>query len=310
MTGPLDDKLVVGITSRALFALDEANDVYVSKGLPAYRAYQREHEDEPLQPGTGFPLVRGLLAINERANAALVEVIVLSRNDADSAMRIFNSVEHHNLGISRGAFTDGRDVFRYLAGFHCDLFLSANPKDVIGARKRGVPAALVLDPPETSEQHDAREVRIAFDGDAVLFDAESERFYKEHGLDAFQEREARLSDKPMVPGPFEPFLRGLEAVQNRFPDGDSPIRISLVTARNAPAHKRVINTLRAWGVRVDETFFLGGVDKAGILEELRPHIYFDDQLTHLERARRKIPAAHVLELVETQSTEASTGQLS
>lgn len=290
----LDDKLVVGITSRALFDLDEADAVFRNEGLLAYRTFQREHEDENLEPGTGFPLVRGLLAINHRVDDRVVEVIVISRNDADSGMRFWNSIEYHGLDISRGAFTSGRDASRYLRPFCCDLFLSANPEDVSAAIGQGYPAALVCTPPEGLHQGDLNEVRIAFDGDAVLFDGESERVFQENGLEAFLEREARLADVPMNPGPFEPFLRGLRLVQDRFPEGASPIRTSLVTARNAPAHKRVVNTLRSWGVSLDESFFLGGIDKAPILAQLRPHIFFDDQMTHLEGSRRQTPSAQVL----------------
>lgn len=290
----LEDKLVIGITSRALFDLDEANTLYRTHGLAAYRAYQRENEDVALKPGTGLSLVRGLLGINERGKGQLVEVIVISRNDADSGLRIFNSIEHHGLNISRGAFTSGGDASVYLAPFHCDLFLSAEPDDVTHALERGFPAALVLTPPEAIGDQSADQVRVAFDGDAVLFDDESEQVFQEYGLEAFLEREAALANNPMDPGPFKPFLMGIKLIQEKFPQDESPIRTALVTARNAPAHRRVVNTLRAWGVRVDETFFLGGIDKGPVLEALRPHIYFDDQMSHLESARLRTPSAHVI----------------
>jgi 5'-nucleotidase len=237
--------------------------------------------------------VEALLGVN-RDRERLVEVIVISRNDADSGMRIFNSIDHHGLDISRAAFTDGREPWPYLDAFHCDLFLSAEQTDVQQAIRNGRPAALVLTPPTEDREKHADEVRIAFDGDAVLFDAESEHVYQTQGLDAFQAREAALADQPMHPGPFEPFLMGLKRIQDRFPEESSPIRLSLITARGAPAHKRVINTLRHWGVRVDETFFLGGFEKRGILEVLRPHIYFDDQLIHLETTHTATPAAQVV----------------
>jgi len=285
---------VIGITSRALFDLDKANDVFRTEGLAAYRAYQRKNEDVPLSAGTGLPLVRGLLGINEQGQGRLVEVIVISRNDADSGMRIFNSIAHHGLDISRGAFTDGRDASVYLEPFHCDLFLSAEQADVTHALEMRFPAALVCTPPEAIDDQVATEVRVAFDGDAVLFDDESERVFQEQGLDAFLEREAKLADQPMNPGPFKPFLMGLKLIQEHFSDERPPIRTALVTARNAPAHKRVVNTLRAWGVRVDETFFLGGIDKARVLAVLHPHIYFDDQMSHLEGARVRTPSAQVI----------------
>jgi len=294
----LDDKLVVGITSRALFHLDAANDVYVTDGLAAYRAYQQQHEDVPLAPGTAFPLVRGLLGINEKGKGRLVEVIVISRNDADSGIRIFNSIEHHKLDVTRGAFTDGRDAAAYLGAFHCDLFLSAELDDVKHALEKRCPAALVLPPPDEDEKDSAGEVRVAFDGDAVLFDEESERVFQNEGLDAFLAREAQLAGTPMNPGPFEPFLRGLKLVQDHFPEEDSPIRTALVTARNAPAHKRVVNTLRHWGVRIDETYFLGGIEKARVLAVFRPHIFFDDQMAHLRSAQVHTPSALVPPIVE------------
>lgn len=289
----LDDLLVVGITSRALFDLDEADAVFRRNGLAAYRAYQRSKEDIPLAPGTAFPLVRGLLHINERAENRLVEVIVISRNDADSGMRIMNSIENHGLDITRGAFTDGGPSAEYLRPFRGDLFLSADETDVRNALGSGFPAAQVLPPPEIIESEKPSVVRIAFDGDAVLFDGESEKIFREQGLDAFQEREVRLANEPMNPGPFEPFLMALKRIQEHFPEEASPIRTALVTARNAPAHKRVVNTLRAWKIRVDETFFLGGITKAGVLEVLRPHIFFDDQRIHLDSAQRMTPSAHV-----------------
>jgi 5'-nucleotidase len=289
----LDDKLVIGITSRALFDLAEADRLFRSKGLAEYRRYQREHENDILEPGTGFHLVGALLGINH-GDDRLVEVVVISRNDADSGMRIFNSIEAHGLDISRAAFTDGSDPWNYLEPFHCDLFLSAERNDVEQALRIGRAAALVLAPPTGDRDPRIDEVRIAFDGDAVLFDAESEHVYQTQGLEAFQAREAALADVPMHPGPFEPFLMGLKRIQDRFPEEDSRIRLSLITARGAPAHKRVINTLRQWGVRIDETFFLGGFEKSGILEVLRPHIYFDDQLAHLEHTQGSTPAAQVV----------------
>jgi 5'-nucleotidase len=297
MPYPLAGKLVVGISSRALFDLDEADEVFRRKGLAAYRTFQREHEDEKLGPGTAMPLIRGLLAIDDPATPEqdrLVEVILLSRNDADSAMRLFRSIEAHGLAIHRGAFTSGRDPWPYLRPLQCALFLSANPDDVFQARAQGFPAALVLPRPGEEPEGDLSEVRIAFDGDAVLFDERSELLYQHAGLDAFQDHEAQHADEPLNPGPFAPFLLALKRIQDRYPEGTSPIRTSLVTARGAPTHIRVVNTLRAWGVRIDETFFLGGIEKAPVLAALRPHIFFDDQLGHLRDAQRQVPSAHVV----------------
>jgi 5'-nucleotidase len=292
MPETLEDKLVVGISSRALFDLTTANEVYERDGLSAYRAYQREHERDTLEPGTAFPLVRGLLAVNDRADEQLVEVIIFSRNDADSAMRVLRSVEAHGLDITRGVFRGGRDPWPLLPALSCDVFLSAESSQVVKAHEQGVPAALIL---PSAAQHDAdtTEVRIAFDGDAVLFDEASQRVYDEQGLEAFHEYETHHADEPLSPGPFRPFLDGLARIQARF-SGHSPIRTALVTARAAPAHYRVVNTLRAWGVRVDETYFLGGVDKAKILAAFGAHIFFDDQRVHVESASRHVPAAQVL----------------
>src|SRR5687767_4997688 len=205
----LSGKLVVAISSRALFDLHESDEVFRRQGLDAYRAYQREHEDDILEPGTAMPLIRALLSINGRAAAGgerLVEIIVLSRNDADSAMRVFNSIEAHGLDIERGAFTSGRDPWRYLKPLECSLFLSADAEDVYQARAQAFPAALVLGRPEESLDSDDTEVRIAFDGDAVLFDEKSELVFQSEGIEAFHEHETANVDVPMSPGPFAPFL--------------------------------------------------------------------------------------------------------
>lgn len=289
----LEDKLVIGISSRALFDLAEANRVYEREGLSAYRDYQHQHEDDVLAPGTAFPLVKGLLAVNERADAALVEVIIFSRNDAESAMRVFRSIDAHGLAISRGVFRGGRDPFPFLPALSCDVFLSAEPSQVLKAREQGVPAALIMSPPSQAASDVGSEVRIAFDGDAVLFDAESQQVFDEEGLDAFHAYETTNADVAMSPGPFRPFLDGLARVQAHF-SGVSPIRTALVTARGAPAHFRVINTLRSWGVDIDETFFLGGVDKTEVLAAFGAHIFFDDQQSHVESASNRVPAAQVL----------------
>ena len=293
MAYSLEDKLVVAISSRALFALEEADAVFREHGLDAYRAHQRKNEDIPLLPGTGMPLVRGLLRINEVVKQPLVEVIVLSRNDADTGLRIFNSVEALGLPISRAGFTDGADPLPYLEPFVCDLFLSSEPDAVREALVRGFPAAHVLDPPEAFDEAPSGPVMIAFDGDAVLFDDESEKIFKEHGLEAFLTREAELAEVPMSPGPFAPFLAALGRVQAAAGADQSVIRTALVTARNAPATKRVVKTLRTWDVRVDESYFLGGVEKAGVLAALKAHMFFDDQQVHLDPAQATTPSAHV-----------------
>lgn len=288
----LEDKLVVGITSRALFDLDEAHQVFLKENLPAYRKYQMEREDQPLGPGTGFPLVKALLNINNQADEHLVEVILLSRNDADSGLRILNSIDAAGLDITRSAFTDGPEVHNYLPAFSCDLFLSAERSDVVSALAAGYPAGLVYPEPELATR-DRNQVRIAFDGDAVLFDGESEAIFQRDGVDIFQKHELENEDIPLSPGPFKAFLEALSRIQSKFPEDKSPIRIALVTSRNAPANRRQIKTLRAWGLRVDESFFLGGLEKAKILDIYRPHIFFDDQSTHLTPAAGTTPSAEV-----------------
>ena len=289
----LDDKLVVAITSRALFDLDEAHRIFERQGLEAYREYQLRYESVPLKPGTGYPLVRALLAINDRLPEPMVEVVLLSRNDAESGLRIINSIQARGLPIVRMAFTDGSDPYRYLESLSCDLFLSAHQADVHAAQKAGFAAALVYPPPNVMEE-DVAQVRMAFDGDAVLFGAESEHIFQEQGIDAFHLHESEMENVPMDPGPFAGFLRAISAIQRQYASKECPIRTALVTARGAPAHKRLINTLHSWGVIINESFFLGGVDKAKVLRVFRPHIYFDDQALHLEGAAESVPAAHVI----------------
>lgn len=292
MTEDLAEKLVVAISSRALFDLTLENQVFEREGLEAYRAFQVGREDTPLAAGTGFPLTRALLSINERAGQSLVEVVLVSRNDADTGLRVMNSLEAHGLAISRAGFTDGRAPFRYLEPFSCDLFLSANEADVRSALAAGYAAGLVYQPPEATPPED-REVRIAFDGDAVLFAPDAEQVYRDQGLAEFHRREREAADVPMRPGPFKGFLEAVHRIQRRFPEDDCPIRTALVTARSVPAHKRAIKTLRAWNVRVDESFFLGGIGKEGILGVFRPHIFFDDQTFYCDPAAPGTPTARV-----------------
>lgn len=296
----LEGKLVIGITSRALFDLDDAHEVYVKKGLDAYRTYQLEREEVPLPPGTGFPLVKALLGINKLSEERLIEVVLISRNDADSGLRIMNSIEAAGLDISRAAFTGGPYSHLYLGVFPCDLFLSAYAPDVQAALQTGVPAALVYPPPATTGEY-SKGVRIAFDGDAVLFADESDKVFEQKGLMAFKQHETDLNDTPLSPGPFKGFLEAIRRIQKKFPEPECPIRTALVTSRNAPAHKRPIKTLRAWGVRIDESFFLGGVDKSRVLQVFRPHIFFDDQKSHLDVASPAIPSAQVLSPASEQS---------
>jgi 5'-nucleotidase len=292
MAYPLKDKLVVAISSRALFNLDEEHKVFTSEGLAAYKQFQREREDSPLDPGTGFHLVKGLLAINQKLEQRAVEVVVVSRNDGDAGLRVWNSIKKHNLDISRASFCGGRNPDKYFNAYNCKLFLSAEEEDVRKVIQNAGAAALVFPPPNVFED-DNIEVRIAFDADAVIFSDEAERVFQEKGLPLYHESETEKARIPLQPGPFKPFLQAIAAIQSKFDPSDSPIRTAVVTARNAPAHERAIRTLREWDISVDEMHFLGGIDKAGVLGVFNPHIFFDDQQSHIESCGTKVPAAQV-----------------
>ncbi len=293
-------KLVVAITSRALFDLGESHELFEREGVNAYRAYQMAHENDLLQPGMAFPLVRKLLRLNQAPPAApSVEVILLSRNSADTGLRIFNSIEHYGLDISRAAFTSGASTSPYVNSFGANLFLSANPENVARALQAGVAAATIL--PSKAPQTSSDQLRIAFDGDAVVFGDESERVSQEQGIEAFHRNEVENVDEPLSGGPFRGFLAALHNLQAAFPDGDdSPIRTALVTARSAPAHKRVILTLRSWGVRLDEALFLGGRDKGPFLRAFGADIFFDDSHVNVESARQHVATGHVPHGVQNQ----------
>lgn len=287
--------LSVLISSRALFDLEDSHQVYLDKGVEAYCAYQREHENQPLAPGVAFNLVRKLLRINDLVGddpeVPKIEVCLLSRNSADTGLRIFNSIAHHGLPIERAAFTNGESPFRYVNPFHGDLFLSAEDDDVRLALASNHAAARISGASVGANDDDI--VRIAFDGDAVLFSDQSERIFKEQGLDAFMENEAKAAQQPLDPGPFKGFLEGLHQIQRRFNVDESPIRTALITARGAPAHERVIRTLRSWDVRLDEMLFLGGKPKREFLEAFGADFFFDDQQSHIDGASGSIASGHV-----------------
>ena len=288
------DPLIVAITSRALFDLEHSHDLYESEGIEAFSTFQREHENDPLAPGIAFPLVRKLLALNAGAPAGAprAEVILLSRNSSDTGLRIFNSIQHHGLAISRATFTSGAPTWPYIKPFGAHLFLSANPESVRRALEHGVAAATILPAKAALQRHD--QLRIAFDGDAVIFGDESERVSQEQGIAAFHDHEVARVGEPLSGGPFRGFLDALHRLQEAFPAGDdAPIRTALVTARSAPAHKRVILTLREWGVRLDEALFLGGRPKGPFLEAFGADIFFDDSLHNIDSARQHVAAGHV-----------------
>lgn len=284
-----DGKLIVAISSRALFDLDESHAIYQQQGVDAYTDYQIAHEDEALTPGVAFPLVKKLLALNEQTpEQPVIEVIMLSRNSADTGLRVFNSIQHHQLPITRAAFTRGESTSPYVGAFGAHLFLSTNPDDVRAALEAGHAAATLL--PSPAGGSSTGQLRIAFDGDAVLFSDASERIFKIQGLDAFQENESAAARLPLEGGPFKPFLAALHRIQH---DHGDLIRTALVTARGAPAHERVLRTLRAWGIRIDEAFFLGGLEKGMFLKAFAADVFFDDQQVHCESARQHVATGHV-----------------
>lgn len=302
--------LTVAVTSRALFDLEDGHALFEREGVDAYADYQRAHEDDVLAPGVAFPVVRKLLALNNGAppDTPRVEVILLSRNSADTGLRIFNSIQHYGLGIVRATFTSGEATWPYVKPFGTDLFLSANPDSVRRALTHGIAAAHIL-PRSAGEQAAAAEaivdkddsrlptqLRIAFDGDAVIFGDESERISREQGVEAFGRHEQQRAREPLSGGPFRSFLSALHSLQAAFPAGEaSPIRTALVTARSAPAHERVIRTLREWGVRLDEALFLGGRHKGPFLEAFGADIFFDDSQHNIDSARQhqSVAAGHV-----------------
>lgn len=294
MSPPFDGKLVVAISSRALFDLEESNRVFEQEGVDAYYTYQRDREDEVLEPGMAFPLVKKLLALNTREPARpRVEVILLSRNSADTGLRIMNSIEHYKLEITRAAFTGGQSTYSYVPAFDADLFLSANPEDVRKALDDGHAAATILPSNIGRNLSESSQLRIAFDGDAVIFSDEAERVYKQAGLDRFHASEVSAARNPLMGGPFKNFLAALHRIQAEYPTEDSPIRTALVTARSAPAHERVVRTLRAWDIRIDEALFLGGLSKGNFLKAFGADIFFDDQRGHCDSARLHVATGHV-----------------
>lgn len=291
MPTSFEGKLVVGISSRALFKLDESHDIYLKKGVEEYSAYQIQNEEEPLEKGFAYELVSKLLSLKDSNGENSVEVILLSRNSADTGLRIFNSIESHNLNITRAVFSGGESPYRYVEALGLHLFLSTDPEDVKMALESGVAAATIL--PSTVGMSHSHQLRIAFDGDAVLFSDEAENIYKKDGLSAFIEHEKSKASTPLESGPFRPFLEAIHIIQKGFDPKDTPIRTALVTARNAPAHKRVIHTLRVWGVRIDEAIFLGGVEKGPVLKAFGADIFFDDQKVHCDSARTHVTTGHV-----------------
>jgi 5'-nucleotidase len=306
----LDDKLVVAVASSALFDLCESDRVYREQGTEKYREFQRTNENNVLSPGVAFPLIKRLLALNDPAESeVVVEVILLSRNDPDTGLRVFKSIQHHGLDITRAVFVSGRNPIKYLIPFNAALFLSANPNDVKEAIMQGAPAGRVF-PTQYVDDASQPELRIAFDFDGVIGDDSAETINKTQGLAEFLRTEKERSSVVFPKGPLHKFFSEVSRLQKRElsrktqDDSYQPrIRIAIVTARNAPAHERVVMSLREWGIEVDEVFFLGGIQKSKILEVFKPHIFFDDQLSHIEDAASVAPCAHVPFGIANQAIE-------
>ncbi len=299
MAFPIEDKLVIGIASSALFDLTESDEVFQKYGEDSYRKYQEAHLEDVLQKGVAFPFIRRFLNLNHYfPDLQPVEVVLLSRNSPETGLRVFRSIEHYGLNITRAAFFSGMSPFMYNDAFNLSLFLSANKKDVKEALDAGFPAGLVLNTRIEDNEND-RELRLAFDFDGVIADDEAEKVFQQDGLDAFSQRESNLRLEPHQDGPLAKLFRRIafyqqlqESARRENPDLPKLMKIAILTARNAPAHERMISTLKSWNISVDEAFFLGGIEKKRVLEVMRPHIYFDDQTTHLHRIDT-IPMVHI-----------------
>lgn len=300
MSYPIEKKLVIAVSSSALFDLSEPHSIFIEQGPKAYKQFQEDNLDKVLDKGVAFPFIKRFLNINNRFAAQQpVEVVLLSRNSAATGKRVFRSIQHYGLNISRAAFVEGKSPFEYVPAFNASLFLSANEKDVQNAIDAGFPAGVVLPGKWVNDEGDD-ELRIAFDFDGVIADDEAETVYKNADLPVFQAHEVKNSHIPHNPGPLADLFKKLSFIQ-QLEDGEIEknreykrvLRTAIVTARNAPAHERVITTLESWGVSANETFFLGGMVKHRILSRFKPHMFFDDQRSHLESEAGDIPMVHI-----------------
>jgi 5'-nucleotidase len=297
---PIEEKLVIGIASSALFDLSDSHRVYLEKGVEEYREFQRKNEHIALKPGVAFPFIKRLLKLNSPdPSDQPVEVVLLSKNDPDTGNRVFRSIRNYGLDIIRAAFTSGEAPYRYIKAFNVSLFLSADESDVKEAIMKGHPAGRVLASNYVDDESDL-ELRIAFDFDGIIVDDEAEAVFQTEGLEKFQESELKKSMLAHNPGPLKKFIEEIAKLQQReinrtrHDPGYKPlVRTAIVTARSAPSHERVITTLREWGLRTDETFFLGGMEKKRILDIFKPHLFFDDQMRHVGPASGDVPAVHV-----------------
>ena len=301
MPYPIEERLVIAIASSALFDLGKADKLFKEKGEEEYREYQRQHQHDILEKGVAFPFIRRFLNLNTiYQDKQAVEVVLLSRNDPETGLRVFNSIKHYGLDISRAAFMSGKSPYEYIPAFNVSLFLSANPRDVRSAIAKGYPAGTVL-PTTVEDDEKDNELRVAFDFDGVIADDEAESVYQKTGvLSEFHKTEVENVNIPHNPGPLADLFKKISLFQKfehqrafEDPKYKRVLRTAIVTARNAPAHERVVTTLREWGVSADDTFFLGGVEKARILEILKPHMFFDDQRSHLQSSAGRIPSVHI-----------------
>ena len=290
--------LVVGVSSRALFNLEKENEIFKKENIVGFRKYQLEHEDELLEKGTAFPLIQALLKLNDYVDPKkpIVEVVVMSRNSPETGVRVLKAIKHYNLPLTRWAFSGGEPLSPFLDAFDVDLFLSKDEKEVQKVIDyANCATALIYDAPLDYNPETER-VKFAFDADAVVFSEESELIYKTQDLQAFHKHEEENEDVPLNGGPFAELLKKLSKIQEKLPMTIelTPLRIAIVTARNAPSHMRVIKTLRHWGVYVDEAYFMGGLSKENVLKAFGAHIFFDDQEIHLDGSRKVVPCGKVL----------------
>jgi 5'-nucleotidase len=292
MPNNISHPLTVAISSRALFNLEIENVIFEKEGMNTYEEFQLEHENDILTPGPGFPLVKAILKLNSEVKTKRIEVIIISRNNPLVSLRIMNSIKKYKLDITRAAFTTGTPVAKYLKAFNTSLFLSRNSDDVKNALENKIAAGLLYSAPNDYKTK-LKEIRMAFDADAVIFSDESELIYKKYGLKAFTQHEVDNVNKKLPEGPFAKFLKSLSFLQNKSTETDIPIKLAIITARCSPAHERIIKTLRLWEVRIDEMFFMGGIPKDKVLEAFNPHIFFDDQDLHCKPASKIAPTAQV-----------------
>ncbi|ONM67688.1 5'-nucleotidase [Pseudomonas aeruginosa] len=298
----LDDRLVIGVASSAVFDLNESDSVFKSQGEEEYRKYQEENLSTPLPKGIAFPFIKRLLSLNDLSPTEadpLIEVVLLSKNDPDTGLRVMKSIEHYGLSITRAIFMQGKSPYEYIPALNISLFLSGNKTDVEAAINEGYPAGQVLDSKFDDDEED-RTLRIAFDFDGVLAGDESEHVMQSAGLSEFHAHEVKNVMQPHNPGPLKDFLVRISSIQSveekhktLNPEYQNRLRVSIVTARNAPSHERALNTLKSWGVMANDAFFLGGIEKGRVLGVLKPHIFFDDQSGHLKSASAVAPSVHI-----------------